>query len=55
MQAAPKDEGALFEALHQLLGQTGQDLSDAVERGAWSVGSDESVAHHKHRLQERVS
>ena len=54
-QSAPKDEEALFGAMHQSLGQIGQDLSDAVERGAWSVGSDEAMTHHKHRLRDRVS
>ena len=55
VQSAPKDEEALFGALHQSLGQIGQDLSDAVERGAWSVGSDEATTHHNHRLRDRVS
>ena len=55
LQSAPKDEEALFRAMHQSLGQIGQDLSDAVERGAWSVGSDEAMTHHKHRLRDRVS
>ena len=54
LQAAPRSEAALSQTLQQAIGQMAQDLSDSVERGAWSMGSDEHVAHMSHRLRDRV-